>query len=161
MSGAGVSPLSHSGPAPGSVMEPRTSRYPFITATGFLFVGLSAVPFPNSIRLALALLGVGQFLVGMVGWLFLEKLERYAPGSDQPGFEDGGQSPSPTDPRDGHSGTAPLRSPRIAWRPLKERPRRISSTPIPAIRRPVRRIGGPVGSRSRRPSEVGKSPLRP
>lgn len=138
-----------------AVTEPRTSRFPFITAAGFLFVGLSAVPFPSSIRIALALIGLGQFLLGMFGWLFLEKLERYAAGPDQPGSEDGGQHPAPTDPRDGHPGNAPLRSPRIAWRPLREGPRRIRSKPTSGIRRPLRRIGGPVG-----PSEAANSPGR-
>jgi len=117
----------------------RGSKYPFITALGFLFVGFSAVPFASSVRIALALIGLAQFLLGMIGWVFLDKLEQYPSGPDQPWSED--RYSGPIVPRDG----APRAHPGpIRWRALDEGYRRSRSRRGFGIRRPYRRMGNPI-----------------
>jgi hypothetical protein len=120
---------------------PRGSKYPFATALGFLFVGFSAVPFASSVRIALALIGLTQFLLGMMGWVFLDKLKRYPSGPDQPWSEDGGLYPVPSGPRDGEPRPPHARPSPIRWRALDESYRMSRSRPGSGIRRPFRRMG--------------------
>jgi hypothetical protein len=142
--GAGSNEWTNSMPQSTEPRFPRGSKYPFITALGFLFVGFSAPPFAGSVRIALALIGLAQFLLGMIGWVFLDKLERYPSGPDQPWSEDGGLYPGPIGPRDGeprppHAHPGPIR-----WRALDEGYPRGRSRRGSGIRRPYRRTGNPI-----------------
>lgn len=123
---------------------PRGSKYPFTTALGFLFVGFAAVPFASSVRIVLALIGLTQFLLGIIGWVFLDKLERNPSGPDQPWSEDGGLYPGPIGPRDGEPRPPHARPGPIRWKALDEGYRRSRSRPGSGIRRPYRRMGHPI-----------------
>ena len=139
--GAGSSEWPNSMPHSTEPTFSRGSKYPFITALGFLFVGFSAVPFASSVRIPLALIGLTQFLLGMIGWVFLDKLERYPPGPDQPWSEDGGLYPAPSGPRDGEPRPPHARPSPIRWRALDESHRMSRLRPGSGIRRPYRRMG--------------------
>ena len=139
--GAGSNEWTNSMPQSTEPTFPRGSKYPFITALGFLFVGFSAVPFASSGRITLALIGLAQFLLGMIGWVFLDKLEQYPSGPDQPWSEDRGLDPGPIGPRDGEPRARP--GP-IRWRALDEGYRRSRSRRGSGIRRPYRRMGNPL-----------------
>jgi hypothetical protein len=54
-----------------------SSSYPFVICIGFLFLGLAAVPFNGSVRIALLVLGLVVFLIGVVGWVVLEDVRMY------------------------------------------------------------------------------------
>jgi len=54
-----------------------SSSYPFVICLGFLFLGLAAVPFPGPVRIALLVVGLVVFLVGVVGWVVLEDFRMY------------------------------------------------------------------------------------
>lgn len=54
-----------------------SSSYPFIICIGFLFLGLAAVPFNGAVRIALLVLGLVFFLVGVVGWVVFEDTRMY------------------------------------------------------------------------------------
>jgi hypothetical protein len=54
-----------------------SSSYPFIICIGFLFLGLAAVPFNGTVRIALLVIGLVTFLVGVVGWVVLEDVRMY------------------------------------------------------------------------------------
>jgi hypothetical protein len=58
-----------------------SSSYPFVMCLGFLFLGLAAVPFPGPVRIALLVVGLVIFLIGVVGWVVLEDVRMY-PGED-------------------------------------------------------------------------------
>jgi hypothetical protein len=70
-----------------------SSNYPFVICLGILFLGLAAVPFPAVARVALLVIGLIIFLVGVVGWVVLEDVRMY-----------------PSDETEGH-GEAPGRHP--------------------------------------------------
>jgi hypothetical protein len=53
------------------------SSYPFVICIGFLFLGLAAVPFNGVVRIALLVVGLVVFLVGVVGWVVLEDVRMY------------------------------------------------------------------------------------
>jgi hypothetical protein len=137
---------------------PRGSKYPFTTALGFLFVGFSAVPFASSVRIVLALIGLTQFLLGMIGWVFLDKPERYPSGPDQPWSEDGGLYPGPIGPRDGEPRPPHARLGPIRWRALDEGYRGSRSRPGSGIRRPYRRMGHPISPSLPSPNHVAHPP---
>ena len=54
-----------------------SSNYPFVICIGFLFLGLAAVPFPGPARIALGVIGLIIFLVGVFGWVVLEDDRMY------------------------------------------------------------------------------------
>jgi hypothetical protein len=54
-----------------------SSSYPFVICIGFLFLGLAAVPFNGAVRIALLVVGLVVFLVGVVGWVVLEDVRMY------------------------------------------------------------------------------------
>jgi hypothetical protein len=155
--GAGSNEWTNSMPQSTEPRFPRGSKYPFTTALGFLFVGFSVVPFASSVRIALALIGLTHFLLGMIGWVFLDKLERYPSGPDQPWSEDRGLYPGPIGPRDGEPRPPHARPGPIRWRPLdggyRSRSRRGSG-----IRRPYRRIGNPISPSLPSRSQVAHPP---
>ena len=53
------------------------SNYPFIICIGFFFLGLAAIPFPATSRLALLVIGAVIFLYGVVGWVLVEDVNLY------------------------------------------------------------------------------------
>ncbi|MDQ6771631.1 MAG: hypothetical protein M3024_01365 [Candidatus Dormibacteraeota bacterium] len=58
-----------------------SSSWPFIICVGFFFMALAAVPFPTPTRIALGIIGLLAFLIGVVGWVVLEDTRMY-PGPD-------------------------------------------------------------------------------
>ncbi len=54
-----------------------SSSYPIVICLGILFLGLAAVPFAPPARLALLVVGLVIFLVGVVGWVVLEDVRMY------------------------------------------------------------------------------------
>ena len=54
-----------------------SSNFPFVICVGFLFLGLAAVPFAPAARIALLVIGLAVFLVGVVGWVVLEDFRMY------------------------------------------------------------------------------------
>lgn len=65
------------------------SNYPFIICVGFFFLALAAVPFATPVRVALGVIGLVTFLVGVVGWVVVEDVRMYpadetAESEDQP-----------------------------------------------------------------------------
>jgi hypothetical protein len=54
-----------------------SSSYPFVICIGFLFLGLAAVPFNGAVRIALLVIGLLTFLIGVVGWVVLEDVRMY------------------------------------------------------------------------------------
>jgi hypothetical protein len=53
------------------------SSYPFVICIGFLFLGLAAVPFNAAARIAMLVIGLVVFLIGVVGWVVLEDVRMY------------------------------------------------------------------------------------
>ena len=67
-----------------------SSSYPFVICVGMLLLALAAIPFGAPVRLALGVVGMIIFLVGVFGWVVLEDVKMY-PGEDVPsGHEPGG-----------------------------------------------------------------------
>ena len=58
------------------------SNYPFIICVGALFLGLAAIPFEGTVRIALAVIGGLIFLYGVVGWVLVEDVRMFP--SDTP-----------------------------------------------------------------------------
>jgi hypothetical protein len=56
---------------------PPPSKWPFVICAGALFLGLAAIPFSGSVRIALAVIGGLLFLVGVVGWVLVEDVQMY------------------------------------------------------------------------------------
>lgn len=54
-----------------------SSPFPIVICVGFLFLALAAVPFATTARVALAVIGLVIFLVGVVGWVVLEDVRMY------------------------------------------------------------------------------------
>jgi hypothetical protein len=54
-----------------------SSSYPFVICIGFLFLGLAAVPINAAARIAMLVVGLVIFLVGVVGWVVLEDVRMY------------------------------------------------------------------------------------
>jgi len=53
------------------------SNFPFIICVGILFLGLAAIPFSSTARIALAVIGGLIFLYGVVGWVLVEDVKMY------------------------------------------------------------------------------------
>jgi len=66
-----------------------SSNYPFVICVGFLFLGLAAIPLPGVARLALFVVGLVIFLIGVVGWVVLEDVAMY-PTEDEMSHEERG-----------------------------------------------------------------------
>jgi hypothetical protein len=64
-----------------------SSNWPFIICFGMLFLGLGAIPFAAEVRIALAVIGVVIFLVGVVGWVLIEDVKMYPAESGPAGSE--------------------------------------------------------------------------
>ena len=69
-----------------------SSSYPFVICVGFFFLALAAVPFAAPVRVALAILGMITFLIGVIGWVVLEDVKMY-PSEDVISHE--GHAPRP------------------------------------------------------------------
>ena len=54
-----------------------SSNFPIVICLGILFLGLAAVPFAAAARVALLVIGLIIFLVGVVGWVVLEDVRMY------------------------------------------------------------------------------------
>ena len=54
-----------------------SSSYPFVICIGFFFLALAAVPFAAPVRVALGILGMITFLIGVIGWVVLEDVKMY------------------------------------------------------------------------------------
>lgn len=63
------------------------SSWPFIICLGVLFLGLAAIPFSTTTRIALAVIGGVIFLWGVVGWVLIEDVRMYPGDSAEPGVE--------------------------------------------------------------------------
>jgi len=64
-----------------------TSNWPFIICFGLLFLGLGAIPFPTTPRIALAIFGGVIFLAGVAGWVLVEDVRMFPAESSEPGVE--------------------------------------------------------------------------
>ena len=53
------------------------SNWPFTICLGALFLGLAAIPLAGAVRIALAVIGGVIFLVGVVGWVWVEDQKMY------------------------------------------------------------------------------------
>jgi hypothetical protein len=53
------------------------SNYPIVICVGAFFLALAAIPFPGTVRLALAVIGGVIFLYGVVGWVLVEDVKMY------------------------------------------------------------------------------------
>lgn len=57
---------------------PPGSRYPFVICIGFFFLALAAIPFPSApARIALGVIGLIFFFVGVFGWVALEDVRSF------------------------------------------------------------------------------------
>jgi hypothetical protein len=54
-----------------------SSNYPFVICVGALFLGLAAIPFSNTVRLVLGVIGGLIFLYGVVGWVLVEDVRMF------------------------------------------------------------------------------------
>ena len=63
------------------------SNYPFIICIGAFFLGLAAIPFDGTVRIAMLVIGGLVFLYGVVGWVLVEDVKLYATsaGVESPG----------------------------------------------------------------------------
>jgi hypothetical protein len=60
---------------------PPNSSYPIIICVGFFFLALAAIPFPSApARIALGVLGVLTFFIGVFGWVALEDVRMFPEG---------------------------------------------------------------------------------
>jgi hypothetical protein len=53
------------------------SNFPFIICVGIFFLGLAAIPFSPTARIALAVIGGLIFLYGVVGWVLVEDVKMF------------------------------------------------------------------------------------
>ena len=53
------------------------SNWPFVICFGALLLGLAAIPFASTARIALAVIGGLIFLTGVVGWVLVEDVRMY------------------------------------------------------------------------------------
>jgi hypothetical protein len=60
-----------------------SSNYPFIICIGALFLGLAAIPFSGTVRIALLVIGGLIFLYGVVGWVLVEDVRMFPADSPQ------------------------------------------------------------------------------
>jgi hypothetical protein len=65
---------------------PPPSNWPFVICAGALFLGLAAIPFSDTVRIVLAVIGGIIFLVGVVGWVLVEDVRMF-PSDAGPGGE--------------------------------------------------------------------------
>lgn len=54
-----------------------SSNYPFVICVGALFLALAAIPFPDTARITLLVIGGLIFLYGVVGWVLVEDVKMY------------------------------------------------------------------------------------
>jgi hypothetical protein len=57
------------------------SNHPFVICVGMLFLGLAAIPFDASARIALLVVGGLIFLYGVVGWVLVEDVRMFPSSS--------------------------------------------------------------------------------
>lgn len=60
-----------------------SSNFPFVICAGAFFLAFAAIPFPSTVRIALAVLGGLIFLWGVVGWVLVEDVRMYPADSPQ------------------------------------------------------------------------------
>ncbi len=60
-----------------------SSNYLFIICIGALFLGLAAIPFSGTVRIALLVIGGLIFLYGVVGWVLVEDVRMFPADSPQ------------------------------------------------------------------------------
>jgi hypothetical protein len=58
------------------------SNWPFVICFGLFFLGLAAIPFSDTTRIVLAVLGGVIFLWGVVGWVVIDDTKMFP--SDEP-----------------------------------------------------------------------------
>jgi hypothetical protein len=60
-----------------------SSSYPFVITLGSLFVALALIPFADSARIVLGVIGGFVLLYGIIGWVLVEDVHMFP--SDSPG----------------------------------------------------------------------------
>jgi hypothetical protein len=60
-----------------------SSSYPFVICVGALFVALALIPFADSARIVLGVIGGFILLYGIIGWVLVEDVHMFP--SDSPG----------------------------------------------------------------------------
>ena len=63
------------------------SNWPFVICFGALFLSLAAIPFEPVVRVSLAVIGGGIFLVGVVGWVIVEDVKIFPNDAAAAGHE--------------------------------------------------------------------------
>jgi hypothetical protein len=54
-----------------------SSSWPFVISLGLFFLALAAIPFSNTVRIVLAVIGGVIFLWGVVGWVLIEDVQMF------------------------------------------------------------------------------------
>jgi hypothetical protein len=53
------------------------SNWPFVISLGLFFLALAAIPFADTVRIVLAVIGGVIFLWGVVGWVLIEDVQMF------------------------------------------------------------------------------------
>jgi hypothetical protein len=67
-----------------------SSTYPFVITVGALFCALALIPFADSARIVLGVIGGFILVYGIIGWVLVEDVHMFP--SDSPGPHGGGHS---------------------------------------------------------------------
>ena len=71
------------------------SRFPILICLGMLFMALAAPPWKPAIRIALGVIGVVIFLIGVAGWVVFEDTRMYMQAAGGAHVVHGGHSEEP------------------------------------------------------------------